>query len=108
MASDKQIAGSHYKDMEIQPYEYCERNKLTGLESNVVKYVSRWRKKGGRVDLEKAIHCLELLIELNFGEETDADTPIVESAVISRALWAAYNERERELVQDRAGDPEGG
>ena len=69
MASDRQVGGDHYKDMAIQPYEYCERNGLTGLESNTVKYVSRWRKKGGKADLLKAIHCLELLIELNFPEE---------------------------------------
>jgi hypothetical protein len=34
------------------------------MEGNVIKYVSRWRKKNGIADLEKAKHYIELLIEL--------------------------------------------
>jgi len=30
----------------------------------VIKYISRWRKKNGIADLEKAKHYIELLIEL--------------------------------------------
>jgi len=29
----------------------------------VIKYITRWRKKNGIVDLEKAKHYIELLIE---------------------------------------------
>jgi hypothetical protein len=61
-----QIGGDHYKNMAIQPAEYAEKNKLSFLEGAVVKYVSRHRDKGGRLDLEKAIHCLKLLIEYNY------------------------------------------
>lgn len=65
-----QVGGSHYKDMKIQPIEYCQLNRLGYCESNVVKYVSRWRQKNGVEDLKKAKHCLDLLIEL---EERGAD-----------------------------------
>jgi hypothetical protein len=34
------------------------------LEGTAVKYVSRWRAKGGIQDLEKAVHALKYLIEL--------------------------------------------
>jgi hypothetical protein len=34
------------------------------LEGTAVKYVSRWRAKGGIQDLEKAVHALQYLIEL--------------------------------------------
>jgi hypothetical protein len=34
------------------------------LEGNVIKYISRWRKKNGMADLEKAKHYIELLIQL--------------------------------------------
>ena len=60
----KQVAGSHYKDLPIQPVEYIYANALGYFEGNVVKYVSRWRKKNGLADLEKAKHYIELLIEL--------------------------------------------
>jgi hypothetical protein len=63
-AIDKQVAGSHYKDMPIQPVEFIHANALGYFEGNVVKYISRWRKKGGMADLEKAKHYVELLIEL--------------------------------------------
>jgi hypothetical protein len=63
-ALDKQVAGSHYKDLPIQPVEYIHANALGYFEGNVIKYVSRWRKKNGIADLEKAKHYIELLIEL--------------------------------------------
>lgn len=62
-ALDKQIGGLHYKVGAIQPIEYIEANELGYHEGNVVKYVSRWKEKGGVQDLEKAIHYIELLIE---------------------------------------------
>ena len=63
-ALDKQVAGNHYRDLPIQPVEYIHANALGYFEGNVVKYVSRWRKKNGIADLEKAKHYIELLIEL--------------------------------------------
>lgn len=63
-ALNKQVAGSHYKDLPIQPVEYIYANALGYFEGNVIKYVSRWRKKNGIADLEKAKHYIELLIQL--------------------------------------------
>jgi len=62
-ALNKQVDGNHYKDMPIQPVEYIQANAMGYLEGNVVKYISRWRKKNGMADLEKAKHYIELLIE---------------------------------------------
>jgi hypothetical protein len=62
-----QVAGRHYKNLAIQPVEYCQRNRLPYCESSVIRYVTRHREKHGRQDLEKAIHCLELLIEMEYG-----------------------------------------
>ena len=63
-ALSKQVAGSHYKDLPIQPVEFIHANAIGYFEGNVIKYVSRWRKKNGIADLEKAKHYIELLIEL--------------------------------------------
>ena len=60
----KQVAGDHYKDLPIQPVEYIYANAIGYFEGNVIKYISRWRKKNGIADLEKAKHYIELLIEL--------------------------------------------
>ena len=64
-ALNKQVGGSHYRDKGIQPIIYIHANNLGFCEGNVVKYVTRWRDKNGVADLKKAIHYLELLIELN-------------------------------------------
>lgn len=50
--------------MKIQPAEYNYANNIPFLEGNIIKYISRWRNKNGVADLKKAIHCIELLIEL--------------------------------------------
>ena len=62
-ALQTQIGGSHYTDMKIQPIEYILANNIPFPEGNVIKYVSRWRAKGGVKDLRKSIHHLEMLIE---------------------------------------------
>lgn len=67
-AKDTQIGGQHYKDMAIQPVEYIHRNALGFCEGSVIKYVSRWRAKGGVEDLKKARHFIDLLIEMEAGE----------------------------------------
>ena len=64
-ANDTQCGGNHYKSKAIQPWDYITANNLGYLEGNVVKYVSRWKDKGGIEDLRKAQHYLSKLIELN-------------------------------------------
>ncbi len=59
-----QQGGDHYKKLKIQPIEYIHANGIPFAEGNVIKYVTRWRDKGGIKDLEKAKHFIELLIEL--------------------------------------------
>ena len=53
----------HYTDLEIEPWDYIIRNNLGYLEGNIVKYVSRYKKKGGREDLLKARTYLDKLLE---------------------------------------------
>jgi hypothetical protein len=60
-----QISGSHYKDMKIQVVEFCYANNIPFLEGAVIKYVCRWKKKGGVDDLKKARHFIDILIELS-------------------------------------------
>lgn len=64
----QQVGGSHYKNMAIQPVEYIHKNGIGYIEGCVIKYVSRWRSKGGVEDLEKARHFLDMLIEMEKGK----------------------------------------
>jgi hypothetical protein len=61
--TEYQVGGSHYLESDIQPIDYILANKMPFIEGNVVKYVTRWRHKGGIEDLRKAKHYLEILIE---------------------------------------------
>jgi len=67
-ANENQVNGTHYKEKAIQPWDYIVGNGMGYLEGNVVKYVSRWKEKGGIDDLNKAKHYLEKLIEVSIAE----------------------------------------
>ena len=60
-----QIGGTHYSS-EYQVWDFTEKHGLGHLESCIVKYMCRWREKGnGEVDLEKATHYVDKLIDLH-------------------------------------------
>ena len=66
-ALDKQQGGEHYK-IAIQPIQFIHANQIPFIEANVIKYVCRHRLKHGAEDLRKAIHYIEMLIELEYDE----------------------------------------
>jgi len=63
-AMTKQVGGDHYSKLAIQPVEYITKNKLTYLQGNVIKYITRYKDKNGLQDLQKARHYVDMLIEL--------------------------------------------
>lgn len=69
-ATDIQIGGDHYK-LPIQPIEYIWKNKLNFFQGNIIKYTTRYKAKGGKEDLLKARHYIDMLIEFEYGEETE-------------------------------------
>lgn len=68
-ALKKEVGGTHYKDMPIQPIEFITKNGLGFCVGNVIKYVCRYKAKNGKEDLLKARHYIDLLIELEYGNE---------------------------------------
>ena len=69
-ALDGQEGGQHYKSKAIQPIVYIHANKLGFCEGNVVKYITRHKEKNGAEDIRKVIHYCELLLELEYKDET--------------------------------------
>jgi len=65
-AYDKQIGGTHYKKMKIQPSRFVIENKLPFPEGNVIKYICRHPYKDGKQDLEKAKHFIDMIIERDY------------------------------------------
>lgn len=78
-ALDTQVGGGHYKDLKIQPVEYIHANGLGYLEGNVIKYVTRHKAKSGKQDIEKAIHYLQLILQMEYGPN-DADADVADAA----------------------------
>jgi len=68
-ASATRVGGDHYRNMTIQPAEYNQRNGLNFCEACVIKYVSRHKHKNGAEDVRKAIHFLNLLLEIEYNQK---------------------------------------
>jgi hypothetical protein len=69
MTRTDQIGGDHYASKAVQPWDamqaWMPREAFIGfLEGNVIKYLARWRGKGGLQDLHKAAHYLDKLVEV--------------------------------------------
>ena len=69
-AYDKQIGGTHYRKMKIQPSKFVIENELLFPEGNVIKYICRHQYKGGKEDLLKAKHFIDMIIERDYMEST--------------------------------------
>jgi hypothetical protein len=71
----KQVGGSHYRDMVIQPSEFINKNNIPFAEGNAIKYLCRHKQKGQREDLLKAIHYCEMAIERDYSDDTELPLP---------------------------------
>lgn len=64
-ALERQVDGDHYKRMGEQPMAFSMRMRLDACQHTAIKYISRYRLKGKPlVDLEKALHCVDLQEQL--------------------------------------------
>lgn len=72
--TEYQVDGDHYQKMAIQPIDYILANKLDFCEGCIVKYISRWRSRGGVNDLRKIKQFCEFLIESEL-EKIDLTKP---------------------------------
>ena len=63
---NRQVDGTHYKNMKIQPAHFINENSLPFAEGNAIKYICRHKQKGKKKDIEKAIHYLEMIIERDY------------------------------------------
>lgn len=83
-ALEVQIGGDHYKKLKIQPMEYSMANGLDACQHTAIKYITRFRDKGGVADLEKAKHVIDMLIE--FEQKAKAEIALQRLAENSQEL----------------------
>jgi len=77
-AYDKQVGGKHYIKYKIQPSRFVVENKLLYPEGCVIKYILRHQDKGGKQDLLKAKHFIDMIIERDYGAEKEKQETWVE------------------------------
>lgn len=84
-AQDEQIGGDHYRKLTVQPWQamqaWMSPEQFSGfLQGNIIKYIVRYRDKGGVTDLEKARHYLDKLMEIEraSGQPSPAPNPPAE------------------------------
>ena len=71
-ANNKQVGGKHYsKYGDLQPWDVVVQWNLGYLEGTALKYIARWRDKNGIEDIQKAIHFLEKLVEVEKQKQVD-------------------------------------
>lgn len=90
-ALDKQIGGGHYKDLAVQPMEYSMLNKLDACQHTAIKYITRFREKDGIKDLDKAIHCIEMLKDFYKTEGCEIDLAEFHEDFISATSEASHD-----------------
>jgi len=61
------IDPKHYH-LKIQPWDFVRANNLGFAEGNVIKYICRWKQKGGVEDLQKAKQYIQMLIDNDLEE----------------------------------------
>ena len=77
-AYKKQIGGKHYLKYKVQPSKFVVENKLLYPEGCVIKYVIRHQDKGGKQDLLKAKHMIDMIIERDYGDEKEKQETWIE------------------------------
>lgn len=99
-ANDNQVGGSHYRHA-VQHWDImAEYLGSAYFKGNATKYISRWQRKGGVQDLEKASHYLEKMIELVEAGKMELTPPLTPHGNMDGFVAAArLNEFEADMVR---------
>ena len=90
-----QVGGNHYAKYPIQPVEYIQANRLDFAQGNIVKLATRFRDKGGAEDLRKIKQYAEILLALEYGQNTPAAQPIATEP--QDGIYVVYDNGRAEL-----------
>ncbi len=75
LATNNQVAGTHYKSARIQPIDYIYANNLSYNLGSCLKYITRTKgdKKDRVTDLMKAKHFIDLELQMVYGVDADGN-----------------------------------
>ncbi len=58
----EQVGGTHYRQYLIEPIDFITLNNVPFCQANILKYLCRYKRKGGLEDLAKARHYVKLAV----------------------------------------------
>jgi hypothetical protein len=94
---ENQVDGDHYRKHKIQPWDIRKEYGLNPWEADVIKYVLRRKPEVNRIiDLKKARHCLDYLIE---EEESKAATELLARQSLAAAREAIQTHTENDKLE---------
>ena len=56
------IKPDHYGNGKIDVISFCQANNLDFMQGNVIKYITRYRKKNGLEDIRKAVEYINRIL----------------------------------------------
>lgn len=82
MEVSKEVGGTHYEQLKVQPIELIMKCSLTFTQGNMLKYISRYKNKNGAEDIRKCIHYAQLATRYG---DTGPTKPIAQAYMYCRA-----------------------
>ena len=62
------IKPDHYWNGKIYVISFCQANNLDFMQGNVIKYITRYRKKNGLEDVRKAVEYINRILADEYPE----------------------------------------
>lgn len=87
-ALNGQVGGDHYKDMGMQPIVLITKAGCDFIQGNIIKYVTRHRRKNGKEDIDKCIHYAHLALELLPDRREYLNTGLAYNYALANSLTA--------------------
>ena len=107
-ALDRQIGGSHYKSLKLQPIVFCEINGLSPIASNIIKYACRYKtiRRHGVArpnveDLRKIVHYAEIAIQM----ELEAEPACEEEQFRTEHQFKPFSDERDVVLSEEVEDP---
>ena len=101
-ANETQVGGTHYKTG-FQHWDLVLMLGLPYLPAQVTRYLSRWKKKNGLQDLEKAYHYINKMVEQEL-ERHEQAVALVKNFVRENQLGEEEKSVFNMLVNYQLGD----
>ena len=95
----EQIGGTHYVPADkFGHWDLCDQHNVSYLEASATKYVSRWRKKNGFEDLQKAVSYIDKRLAALYPEVATQIQGAASGSVSADPIDSCFNRNYRSFT----------